>query len=143
MILSKKAGNFPDDRAHVISTMATAAAARITNAYSAVVCPSSRRQDRLPDTTSTIHVPAIRRTVAESARAPSRNSNISHLLLELGGVSASFGGSPAAPDPPSEAGRQEGSGTRAGRASSQGLVGRALPRGPAVRPSDPGQRCAG
>src|SRR5947207_8499000 len=43
MMLSKKAGSFPDERAHAIRTTAIAAAARITRAYSAVVCPSSRR----------------------------------------------------------------------------------------------------
>src|SRR5688572_2564174 len=40
MMLSKNAGSFPDDRAHAISTTAMAAAARITRAYSAVVCPT-------------------------------------------------------------------------------------------------------
>src|SRR5688500_12515149 len=40
MMLSKNAGSFPEDRAHAISTTATAAAARITRAYSAVVCPT-------------------------------------------------------------------------------------------------------
>ncbi len=41
MMESKNAGNLPDDRAHAINTTATAAAARITSAYSAVVCPAS------------------------------------------------------------------------------------------------------
>jgi len=36
-MLSKNAGSFPDERAHAINTTATAAAARITSAYSAVV----------------------------------------------------------------------------------------------------------
>src|SRR5919204_6651236 len=40
MMLSKNAGSLPDDRAHVIRTTATAAAARITSAYSAVVWPA-------------------------------------------------------------------------------------------------------
>src|SRR3990172_5198798 len=43
MMLSKNAGSLPDERAHAISTTATAAAARITSAYSAVVCPASVR----------------------------------------------------------------------------------------------------
>ncbi len=41
--LVEERGELPDDFAHAISTIATAAAARITRAYSAVVCPSSRR----------------------------------------------------------------------------------------------------
>jgi hypothetical protein len=40
MMLSKNAGSFPDERAHTIKTTAIAAAARITSAYSAVVCPA-------------------------------------------------------------------------------------------------------
>src|SRR3954451_5142500 len=44
MMLSKNDGSLPDDRAHAISTTATAAAARITSAYSAVVCPISSRR---------------------------------------------------------------------------------------------------
>src|SRR5215218_7775295 len=43
MMFSKNDGSLPDDRAHAISTTATAAAARITSAYSAVVCPISSR----------------------------------------------------------------------------------------------------
>src|SRR4029077_10767549 len=42
MMWSKNAGSLPDERAHAIRTTAMAAAARITSAYSAVVCPSSR-----------------------------------------------------------------------------------------------------
>src|SRR6188472_2720201 len=38
---SKNAGSLPDARTHAISTTATAAAAKITSAYSAVVCPAS------------------------------------------------------------------------------------------------------
>src|SRR5262245_32966431 len=41
MIESKNAGNLPEARAQAIRTTATAAAARITSAYSAVVCPAS------------------------------------------------------------------------------------------------------
>src|SRR3972149_4733282 len=42
MMLSKNAGSLPDERAQAMSTTATAAAARMTSAYSAVVCPTSR-----------------------------------------------------------------------------------------------------
>jgi hypothetical protein len=45
MMLSKNAGSLPDERAQAMRTTAIAAAARITRAYSAVVCPSSRRSD--------------------------------------------------------------------------------------------------
>src|SRR5207249_4701065 len=45
MTLSKNEGSLPDDLAHAINTTATATAARITSAYSAVVCPSSRRSE--------------------------------------------------------------------------------------------------
>src|SRR4029453_4425352 len=41
MMASKNAGNLPEDRAQEINTTATAAAARITSAYSAIVCPAS------------------------------------------------------------------------------------------------------
>src|SRR5919197_1237020 len=46
MIESKNAGSLPEARAHAISTTATAAAARITSAYSAVVCPASSASRR-------------------------------------------------------------------------------------------------
>ena len=52
MMWSKNAGSFPDDRAHAIRTIAMAAAARITRAYSAVVWPRSslvRRPDGRTD----------------------------------------------------------------------------------------------
>ena len=59
MILSKNAGSLPEDFAHAIRTTAIATAARITSAYSAVVCPAScRRNDynRTYSQTSNIHL---------------------------------------------------------------------------------------
>src|SRR2546426_12165136 len=48
MTLSKNSGSFPDDWAHAIRTRATAAAARMTRAYSAVVWPPSRLSENRP-----------------------------------------------------------------------------------------------
>src|SRR5439155_26437307 len=61
MTLSKKAGSLPLDWAQAISTRAAAAAARMTSAYSAVVCPLSSHSR-----------PAAREIRVRRALAPSR-----------------------------------------------------------------------
>src|SRR6266542_1582708 len=87
MFLCKNEGSSPDDPTHATSTMATAAAARITSAYSAVVCPSSRRRERPPDSHATNQASNVRHPFDGNEISRTNNPNISSPPLGASGES--------------------------------------------------------